>query len=590
MSELNFFCGLDALNELIGMEYDNDRKAAEISVDFIEAPFWFIFSEDEKNWYLKTLQRGEIFMHTEENGIELGMITINKETGEGNGSCTDQLLGNNIGAFFNGIRNLSFYAQENGLVEKFGDLDPEESGVLITCGEEGLSCEKVSGKDRPDLMCSTLFGGATMMRPYMDDFWERSEADFMSLEEKIEAAENGDEYIMEQLANLYLNGDEDEGVEPDPEKAVYWFKKLAKCDNSDAQFNLGLHYAKGHGVERDFEKAKYWMEKAAENGDEDATSVAEQYSKAAAAEEKLRHGNDAQAQADLASVIMALAGSLEQAGPGEDYALAFELAQKSAAQDNGDGIWALALCYEHGRGVEEDIEKAAELYQRGADLGHGPSMNSIAVYYSNGTCVDYDPELAFEYMLRAAEMGVPLAMYNVGRCYQFGNGVEDDMKKAIGWYEKYLEVQYDPELEQKVEIFKMLNNEEGFDFDSDSGSDDVDTEGLPDGYLDALEEAANELDIDFDEPDSIEFDGNIFALTGFDYNAEEAMTRKITENGGTVKDYIVKKTAYLVVNEKSGYPSSKYKKAMEQRIKGGKILIISGACFRRLTRNNRNFS
>lgn len=63
----------------------------------------------------------------------------------------------------------------------------------------------------------------------------------------------------------YFNGDDE--VEPDVEKAVYWFTKLAELDNSDAQFNLGLHYAEGCGIERDFEKAAYWFERAAENGD-----------------------------------------------------------------------------------------------------------------------------------------------------------------------------------------------------------------------------------------------------------------------------------------------------------------------------------
>jgi len=47
-------------------------------------------------------------------------------------------------------------------------------------------------------------------------------------------------------------------------------------------------------------------------------------------------------------------------------------------------------------------------------------------------------------------------MKTVGTCYQFGHGVDDNMKSAIYWYEKYLEVADDPELAQKVMVFKTL--------------------------------------------------------------------------------------------------------------------------------------
>ena len=50
-------------------------------------------------------------------------------------------------------------------------------------------------------------------------------------------------------------------------------------------------------------------------------------------------------------------------------------------------------------------------------------------------------------------------MRDVGRAYQFGNGAEADMSLAIKWYEKALEVINDPELEQKVAVFKMIHEE-----------------------------------------------------------------------------------------------------------------------------------
>ena len=493
MSRPNFFCDIDTLNHLIGMEYADDHQTVNISVDFIDAPFWFLFSADEENWQLKAIQRGEIFSHDENMAIELGTLTVNKATGEGSGNTTDQMLHQNFGAFFQACRNLSFYAQENNWDAEFGDIDPNEAGVMLGVEGNELTYKIVSGKDRPDMMCATFFGAPTMGRPYMDDFMANSAFEMMSFEEKLEAAENGDENAMEAVAMAYLNGDEDEDIDEDPEQAVYWFTKLAELDNASAQFNLGLHCAKGHGIKRDFEKAAYWMQRAADNGDDDAPALLEKYTKAAEAMKKINSG-DAQAQADLAGVLMALAGSLEQAGTTEDdYEQAFELAQKSAAQNNGDGLWALALAYEHGRGTEQNVEKAIECYRKGAELGHAPSQHSLACYYFRGDVLEQDNKKAFDLCMKSAEQGYGLAMADVGRCYQFGNGVMGNMKTAVEWYEKALEVIDDPELERKTAMFKMIGeNDEhwGEDYpgtDEDDFDDDEDDSDLPDGFMAALE-------------------------------------------------------------------------------------------------------
>ena len=295
---------------------------------------------------------------------------------------------------------------------------------------------------------------------------------------------------MEQLAMAYLNGDDE--VEADPEKAIYWFTKLAELDNSDAQFNMGLHCAKGFGIERSFEKAVYWLERAVENGDEDAPALIEKIKKAVAAEKIVCTG-DAQAQADLAEVYMFIGNSLDQADPDADYAIAFEYAKKAAEQDNGDGIWALALCYEHGRGVSANVDIAIELYERGAELGHAPSQHSLACYYFRGDVLEQDNKKAFDLCMKSAEQGYGLAMADVGRCYQFGNGVMGNMKTAVEWYEKALEVIDDPELERKTAMFKMIGeNDEhwGEDYpgtDEDDFDDEEDGSDLPDGFMAALE-------------------------------------------------------------------------------------------------------
>lgn len=220
------------------------------------------------------------------------------------------------------------------------------------------------------------------------------------------------------------------------------------------------------------------MQESAKNGDADAPALAEEYERAAKTLPLAEQG-DAQAQADLAKTLMKLGNSLEQAGPGKDYADSFVWAEKSAAQNNGDGLWTLALAYEHGRGVKKNAKKAVELYQKGADVGHAPSQHSLGCYYMRGEVVPQDEQKGFALVQTAAEQGYELAYRALGTCYQFGQGVQDDMTQAIYWYEKYLETNRDPQLERKVKLFKSLET-------AAPPKQEEENNNLPEGYLEAL--------------------------------------------------------------------------------------------------------
>lgn len=273
------------------------------------------------------------------------------------------------------------------------------------------------------------------------------------LDEKIKAAEHGNVSLMNALAMLYLNGDDE--TQADPAKAVYWFQKMADAGISSGMYNLGLHYAKGYGIQSDFEKAAYWMEQAAQAGDEDAAKLAAKYKSMLDALPKANAG-DAAAQTTLATGYMELGGSLKQAGIANDYNESFHWAQKAAAQNNPEGLYILGLAYANGRGVKKDTKKAVTYYKKGADLGNAICMNNLAIAYVEGKCIPQNMALGFEYFLKAAENGYVPAMRSVGSCYQFGHGVDDDMNKAIEWYDKYLENVDDPAFAQKVAFFKFF--------------------------------------------------------------------------------------------------------------------------------------
>ena len=466
----------------------------KFSFDVIEQPFHCAITSIEGALEFKLYVRNEMGAFLERPDLGVTMFKEPQEDGKqlkltaNSGRIGD--AGQILGIFLKVVESISTYTAEKELVAELSNIDTESEGFLIKLDGDELLFNKVSGKARPDMACTTLFGGVQMMRPYQDEIMDSWMGEMLPMEEKIALAEEGDEDMMEQLAMAYLNGDDE--VEVDPEKAVYWFTRLAELDNAFAQFNLGLHYAKGFGIERNFEAAVNWLKKAAENGDDDAPGLIEKLEKAVTAEKIVATG-DAQAQADLAGVYMFIGNSLDQADPGADYAIALDYAQKSAAQNNGDGLWALALAYEHGRGVEQDIDKAIECYRKGAELGHAPSQHSLACYYFRGDVLKKDNKKAFDLCMKSAEQGYGLAMADVGRCYQFGNGVMGNMKTAVEWYEKALEVIHDPELERKTAMFKMLGeNDEhwGEDYpgtDEEDFDDDFEDDELPDAFMVAME-------------------------------------------------------------------------------------------------------
>ena len=479
----NFFVSAETWSSLLDMEVDPEAPVFDFSVDLINMPYRIFYVHEEEQDVMKVLKRLELCSYQEpdeptaefviRHGASEASVTMSEE---------DQSLQNALGAFYMLDSRIRTYVGRNGLYGEIRLARAENAGLLIESRDGSFSHRMLEGQDRPALQCATLFGGLQMMRPYSENFLEQARLEYMELDEKVEAAERGDTSAMDALGLLYLNGDDE--TEPDPEKAFYWFHKLAEAGSSKGMFNTGLLYAKGFGVERDFQAASEWMQKAADHGDDDGRTLAEKYR--AMAEDMVRaEKGDHAAQAELALSYMELGNSLDQADGETDYAESLKWALEAAEADCAKAFWALGLACEHGRGVRQDTQKAADLYRIGAEKGDAACQNSIGIMYMRGDPVEQDQEAAYRWIRKSAEQGYGLGMKNLGQCYQFGNGCQESMARAIQWYEKYLEVCDDPEMQQKVEGFKHLQSVLG---DEDElKNEDGDAWEQPEGYMDAMQ-------------------------------------------------------------------------------------------------------
>jgi hypothetical protein len=61
-----------------------------------------------------------------------------------------------------------------------------------------------------------------------------------------------------------------QGVPQDYKEASKWFRLAAEQGDADAQFNVGLVYAKGQGTPEDYVLAHMWFSLAGSQGVEDA--------------------------------------------------------------------------------------------------------------------------------------------------------------------------------------------------------------------------------------------------------------------------------------------------------------------------------
>ena len=76
-----------------------------------------------------------------------------------------------------------------------------------------------------------------------------------------QAARNGHALAQLKLGLSYKDGN---GVEKNPDQAVYWLGKAAEQGLADAQYELGLCYQSGNGTQKDINQAVSWFRKAAD--------------------------------------------------------------------------------------------------------------------------------------------------------------------------------------------------------------------------------------------------------------------------------------------------------------------------------------
>lgn len=210
--------------------------------------------------------------------------------------------------------------------------------------------------------------------------------------------------------------------------------------DAEAQFHLGLCYARGTGVDKDEKQAARWFRLAADCAHAEAQrhlAFAHLHGRGVPKNEaegirRLRIAadwGDVPAQRQLGYHYATGSGVPVDENEGVRWF------RRAAEQGDFFAQHNLAFAYANGRGVPANPSQAVHWYQLAAEQGMPEAQCALALAYEHGLGVPVNYEKSVYWNRLAAEKEYAEACSNLGWLYENGLGVPQDLEQAQHWYE-----------------------------------------------------------------------------------------------------------------------------------------------------------
>ena len=213
--------------------------------------------------------------------------------------------------------------------------------------------------------------------------------------------------------------------------AFVLFGAAAEEGHAEAQFSLGMMYARGEGVEKNETQAVRWLRLAAKQGYAYAQDILDNMSEIEGATESVG-GSDASGDSDIetAQTFDEAVAAYERG----DYTTALRGFSPVAERGNALAQVFLALMYVDGRGVPQNDVEAIRWYRKAAEQGNAPAQYGLGSMYGNGRGVSQSDSEAVRWFRLAAEQNVAAAQYDLAVMYANDRGVPQNDTEAVRWF------------------------------------------------------------------------------------------------------------------------------------------------------------
>lgn len=233
--------------------------------------------------------------------------------------------------------------------------------------------------------------------------------DYLSADEKdlIKAAAGGTPAAQFELGCYY----EDKDKFKDAKK---YYELAADQDFPPAIHNLACLYERGQGMKADISKAVELYERAVESG-------------------------YAPSHVNLARLYIIGDEALPQ-----DFGMALSIVSAAAEDEDAEAQIMLGNMFENGMGVPKNDDVALTWYQRANRNSAGSAQANIDALEQRRASAESGelPDWMSGYV-DMAESGDASAMYSIGYMYYLGQAIPQDYAKAIEWFEKAAEKNFD---------------------------------------------------------------------------------------------------------------------------------------------------
>ncbi len=181
------------------------------------------------------------------------------------------------------------------------------------------------------------------------------------------------------------------------------FIRESRVENPEAEYCLGLMYARGQGIAKDHAAALSWFLKAYDRG-------------------YMRAGY--------------FIGRMYLSGLGteKDVPKAVKYFESVAKQD-ARAMYELGIVNFKDDDMPRDLHKSAEWMLRAANAGNAEAQFVLGQFYKAGAGVPKDMDKAVRWLTSAALNRHKGAQILLGNMYRTGDGVETDLDESDRWYD-----------------------------------------------------------------------------------------------------------------------------------------------------------